>query len=566
MNLFFYQHLPSTSSEVIRLYEQACLEGGDLSEKSWGVVSESQSKGRGRQGPEGVRLWHSPVGHLYVSFLFPRVPWNLAPLQAAQLVARYLESYMGYAPLIKWPNDVLVDGKKMAGILTEGSDGENPYVCVGVGVNVVCDASLRQKLNVIALEEAMGVKLSSEVVRELAYGLADLFEKEFLPEKFQLSQLTAYMPALGTLMRARQPYLEDLPPFLMWAGCLASGEMKADPLDQNPASFQFSSAHPSYGLWGEEGPGSGELALLDVGNSSVKAYRIPPSVVSQSVWCDFKDLEVFRCKFEACITKSSFAYHEGSGGGSIFAKQAWLPQLKQWWYGAVPMDLSPGTRWPLYTISTHKAVEVEFRSFFTERFGGSWQRIAKRPWRLKLGSYPLEELGEDRLCLMEGVLATTYVAGSSQWCMVVSWGTAVTVDFITLGGDFLGGVIAPSPYLSLKALHQGTASLPDLSGFSADDLGLGQDTRSCMNLGAVGSTLSLLVYLFTAALRGRWFEAGDFSGVVYSSGGAEGRGGMVSALEKELKKNLQDRDVVVDHGEYLALGMLALLYAPSQKS
>ena len=92
------------------------------------VTASSQSAGRGRQG----RTWSAPPGRaLLCSLVLHRAP-RLLPLAAAVATA---EATGRQEAQIKWPNDVLLDGRKVAGILVEGRPQEGWAVC-GVGVNV----------------------------------------------------------------------------------------------------------------------------------------------------------------------------------------------------------------------------------------------------------------------------------------------------------------------------------------------------------------------------------------------------------------------------------------------
>jgi len=91
------------------------------------VTAASQSAGRGRQG----RTWTAPPGRALLMSLVVREPPALVPLAAAVAVA----DAVGAAAQIKWPNDVLVDGRKVAGILVEGRPQER-WAVVGIGVNV----------------------------------------------------------------------------------------------------------------------------------------------------------------------------------------------------------------------------------------------------------------------------------------------------------------------------------------------------------------------------------------------------------------------------------------------
>lgn len=102
------------------------------------VVADAQTAGRGRQG----RLWHSPAGeNLYFScILRPELPPHRVPpitLCAGIAVCEVVNS-MGACASIKWPNDVLVGERKLAGILTEMSTQSKTVdsVILGVGLNV----------------------------------------------------------------------------------------------------------------------------------------------------------------------------------------------------------------------------------------------------------------------------------------------------------------------------------------------------------------------------------------------------------------------------------------------
>jgi BirA family transcriptional regulator, biotin operon repressor / biotin---[acetyl-CoA-carboxylase] ligase len=97
------------------------------------AVAEEQSEGRGRLG----RTWHTPprTSVLVSVLLRPEIEPSRLPelsLVAGGAVAEAIADVTGIDPAIKFPNDVLVRGKKVAGILAESSDGR---VVLGVGVN-----------------------------------------------------------------------------------------------------------------------------------------------------------------------------------------------------------------------------------------------------------------------------------------------------------------------------------------------------------------------------------------------------------------------------------------------
>ncbi len=98
------------------------------------AVSEEQTEGRGRLG----RSWEAPAGTsvLVSVLLLPAVPAARLPelsLVAGRAVAEAIEDVTGIEPTIKFPNDVLIADRKVAGILAESSEGR---VVLGIGVNV----------------------------------------------------------------------------------------------------------------------------------------------------------------------------------------------------------------------------------------------------------------------------------------------------------------------------------------------------------------------------------------------------------------------------------------------
>ena len=126
--------LGSTNEEAAKHAEAGAGEGSV-------IVARQQVSGRGRRG----RHWQSPPGNAYSSVIVrPQCP----ALEAAQLgfvvglaVAETVRSLLGadHAVRVKWPNDVLVDGAKIAGILLEssaGAAGNVAYVVIGTGINV----------------------------------------------------------------------------------------------------------------------------------------------------------------------------------------------------------------------------------------------------------------------------------------------------------------------------------------------------------------------------------------------------------------------------------------------
>lgn len=103
------------------------------------VQAESQSKGRGRH----KRSWQSPKGNLYVTLCFHISDFKQAPFYSYVTAIALLKTLRGlnidHEDLfsLKWPNDILMNSKKMAGVLLEiETIGDDSYLLIGIGVNI----------------------------------------------------------------------------------------------------------------------------------------------------------------------------------------------------------------------------------------------------------------------------------------------------------------------------------------------------------------------------------------------------------------------------------------------
>jgi len=129
--ILFFETIDSTNRVALEM-ARAGMPSGVL------ILAEAQTAGYGRRG----RTWFSAAGSLAFSlFLTPGQPaptFPLVSLAAAVAVVSAAEKTTGVAASIKWPNDVWLAGKKVAGILAESAGHGDPYpsLVVGVGINV----------------------------------------------------------------------------------------------------------------------------------------------------------------------------------------------------------------------------------------------------------------------------------------------------------------------------------------------------------------------------------------------------------------------------------------------
>ena len=159
-------HLRETSSTNDRARELAAAGAphGTL------VTTSAQSAGRGRQG----RSWSAPSGGALLCSLVLRGAPRLLPLAAAVATA---EATGRENAQIKWPNDILLEGRKVAGILVEGRPQEGWAVC-GIGINVALRTSdlppeLHERAGTLGLEPADVEGILERLLATLARRLAD---------------------------------------------------------------------------------------------------------------------------------------------------------------------------------------------------------------------------------------------------------------------------------------------------------------------------------------------------------------------------------------------------------
>ena len=127
--VIYYPSLTSTMDVAKQQVQQGAAEGTV-------IIAGKQIAGRGRM----KRAWLSPKGSLALTVvLYPSIAYLSSLIMLASLaVAHSIEAVTGLKSQIKWPNDVLIDGKKVCGILTESKSRGNiiDYAIIGIGLNV----------------------------------------------------------------------------------------------------------------------------------------------------------------------------------------------------------------------------------------------------------------------------------------------------------------------------------------------------------------------------------------------------------------------------------------------
>jgi len=171
-----YPRVGSTNDEAKRLAEDGAPEGTL-------VVADEQTAGRGRL----QRTWWAPAGTALLMSLILRP--DLAPHQAQRLtmlcslaICDAIAGTTGLVPAVKWPNDVLLRGRKVCGILTElGIEGPRlAYAVVGMGVNVNVDFGGAGELTLTAtsLAQELGREVSRlELLRAILINVEERYAR-----------------------------------------------------------------------------------------------------------------------------------------------------------------------------------------------------------------------------------------------------------------------------------------------------------------------------------------------------------------------------------------------------
>jgi BirA family biotin operon repressor/biotin-[acetyl-CoA-carboxylase] ligase len=162
----YHEEVESTNTEALHLAQQGAEEGTV-------VIAEAQSAGRGRLN----RSWESPPSmNLYLSVVLrpdiPAASASLIPLMVGVAVADVISQYCPGKVRLKWPNDILIDGKKICGILTEMRTKADrvAFIIAGIGVNLNMQKlhfprELRETATSLRIETALDIDRVDFAVR-----------------------------------------------------------------------------------------------------------------------------------------------------------------------------------------------------------------------------------------------------------------------------------------------------------------------------------------------------------------------------------------------------------------
>ena len=398
----------STNDELLA----AVRAGGDIHRRF--VAAHHQSSGRGRQG----RAWQSRMGECLtfsIGWTFTRTQAELgalAPL-AALACARALAS-LGCPAAIKWPNDLVSGTDKLGGILIESvrRDGLT-HAVIGIGINFVLPKEVANAASVQALagKKITAAALADRLLDELAAALEGFAAEGFAP--FQAAYETVHRDQNREVCLLREGETVAQGRVL---GIAADGALRLAPEQGGEMlvhSGEISLRRPEQLVQAAAPAKPQQCLLLDGGNSRLKWAWVRNGRIVHSGHAPYRDLSQLEREWQergADIEKIVGSAVCGEDKRDAAARAVGLPVE---WLASMPRALG---------ITNHY----------------------RRP----------EEHGPDRWFNALGSRRFT-----DRACVIVSCGTAVTIDALTADNHYLGGSIMPGFYLMKEALCRKTDRL-----------------------------------------------------------------------------------------------------------
>ncbi len=190
--ILFIEETDSTNEEARRLAKLGEKEGTV-------IIAASQTKGKGRAG----RRWISPDGGLYISIILkPYVSASNLPLItlfSAVAAVRTIRGLTKLSASVKWPNDIIISGRKAGGILCEAAKN---FMIVGIGINLNTNLSLfpsALKKQVTSLKFELGANVDRDKITKILLEEFDKLYNDFLHHRSEniISEWSGYCLMLG---------------------------------------------------------------------------------------------------------------------------------------------------------------------------------------------------------------------------------------------------------------------------------------------------------------------------------------------------------------------------------
>ena len=227
--LFVFNEVSSTNT-LARFLSMNGIADGSV------IISEKQTNARGRSG----KAWESPLGGVWLSIVLnPHVDYAKLPLitlATGVAVAKTLEKVGVENPEIKWPNDIMINGKKVCGILTEAvtklNTIENVIIGVGIDANLdIEDFPEELQEGTTTLQNELGRKGSENLLiktfLEEFEEITELFDHEGYEEILKEWRKRSY--SIGKIVEVREPFNKNYDAYVL--GVSREGALIVEKID-----------------------------------------------------------------------------------------------------------------------------------------------------------------------------------------------------------------------------------------------------------------------------------------------------------------------------------------------
>ena len=200
------------------------------------VISEKQTKARGRSG----KNWESPLGGVWLSIILnPNVNHSKIPLitlATGVAVENTLKRIGVKNAEIKWPNDILIHGKKVCGILTEAITSFNTIESVIIGVGIDANISIENfpeelRENMTTLNDEIGEKVDKNLLIKLFLEEFEKISEQFINEEYEtiLKEWRKNSYTIGKIVEVHEPFSKPYDSYVL--GISRDGSLVVEKID-----------------------------------------------------------------------------------------------------------------------------------------------------------------------------------------------------------------------------------------------------------------------------------------------------------------------------------------------
>lgn len=200
------------------------------------VISEKQTKARGRSG----KNWESPLGGVWLSIILnPNVNHSKIPLitlATGVAVENTLKRIGVKNAEIKWPNDILIHGKKVCGILTEAITSFNTIESVIIGVGIDANISIENfpeelRENMTTLNDEIGEKVDENLLIKLFLEELEKISEQFINEEYEtiLKEWRKNSYTIGKIVEVHEPFSKPYDGYVL--GISRDGSLVVEKID-----------------------------------------------------------------------------------------------------------------------------------------------------------------------------------------------------------------------------------------------------------------------------------------------------------------------------------------------